>query len=327
MMRKSEFVKAVMLGHAVADALGVPVEFSSRGELCKNPVVDMREFGTHNQPRGTFSDDTSMSIAALDAISGGEPDYLGTMKNFVLWYERGDYTSGGSTFDIGSSCLCAINSFCISGEKEAFGHAETGEFSCGNGALMRIHPFAMLAYYKNDDIEERLKIIYDATSLTHAHPRCLIASGIYSLILFEIMNGGGKESISRGISLAREVYKIGSPHMSVEFSEEIDHFKRIFEMLGDEKSARAMGDRDIRSSGYVIDSLEAALWSVLTTEDYKSAVLRAVNLGEDTDTVAAIAGGLAGALYGMNAIPAEWLSALLGREAIESMCEVFSRNM
>ena len=317
---KTDIIRGVMLGHAVADAVGVPAEFKSRETLKADPVTDMREFGTHHQPRGTFSDDTSMSIAALDAIKGGELDYLGVMKNFAAWYNDAAYTSSGVCFDIGGSCLRAITSFTSSGAKTPRGHAESGEFSCGNGGLMRIHPFALYAYYKTDDTLERLKIIHDATALTHAHPRCLLASGIFSLILWELMNNPDKGAFERGISLARHAYSQSERMADKSICAELGHFHRILISLSTTEGALGISEDEIRSTGYTVDTLEAAIWCILTTNDYKSAVLRAVNLGSDTDTVAAACGALAGALYGVEGIPEEWLGSLVGRESIEAMC-------
>lgn len=106
-----EKIKAVMIGHAVGDALGVPVEFCSRGEIAKNPVNDMRGFGTYPVPAGAWSDDTSMSIAALDSLANGEVDLDGIMENFVEWVEDGKYTPTGQSFDMGRTCLQAIRAY------------------------------------------------------------------------------------------------------------------------------------------------------------------------------------------------------------------------
>lgn len=323
---KIDIIRSVVLGHAVGDALGVPVEFCSREKLCANPVSDMRGYGTHGQPRGAFSDDTSMSIAALDAIKGGELDYLGVMRNFAAWYNEGKYTATGEVFDIGGTCCRTIRSFVSSGSQSPFGHGESDEFSCGNGALMRIHPFSLFAYFKTEDTAERLRIVHEATSLTHAHPRCTVASGIYSLMLWAILNGRGREGVLEGAARVKEFYFSPTSEF-YSFSGELKYYERLLDVLSDEKGSHRVEESEIRSTGYVVDSLEAAVWCIMTTNDYKSALLRAVNLGSDTDTVAAIAGGLAGALYGMGSIPSEWIKALLGRESIEAMCLGLAKNI
>ena len=324
---KLEIIRAVMLGHAAADAVGVPAEFKPREELKAFPVTDMTGYGTHRQPKGTFSDDTSMSIAALDAIKGGELDYLGVMKNFSAWYGKSEYTASGVFFDIGGACLGAISSFDNDGKKSAFGHGASDEYSCGNGGLMRIHPFALYAYYKEEDTARRMKIIHDGTALTHAHPRCLLGSGIFSFILWELMRKPEKASLTRGAALSLVYYSKVGENASPELANEIQTYKRVFKSLATVTGCERTAEAEIRSTGYVVDTLEAAMWCIMTTNDYKSAVLRAVNLGGDTDTVAAVAGAFAGALYGVEGIPEDWLEALVGRGMIEDMCEQFAKNI
>ena len=141
-----EQIKAVMIGHAIGDALGVPVEFCEREELKTNPVVDMRGYGTYPVPAGSWSDDTSMSIAALDSLAKGTVNLDEIMDNFVEWVEEGKYTPTGESFDIGRTCLQAIRAYLISNNTSECG--QIGEYSNGNGSLMRIHPFALFAIAK-----------------------------------------------------------------------------------------------------------------------------------------------------------------------------------
>lgn len=309
-------IKAVMLGHAVADALGVPVEFSSRGELDKLPVTHMMGYGAYPVPEGSFSDDTSMSLAALDVLSQGRVDYDEIMRGFERWLASGEYTPTGEAFDVGRTCLEAIMKF-ARGNCGATECGSAAEYSNGNGSLMRIHPFALYLYFTGCADREHINVIHDASRITHAHERSLVGSGIYTFILWELLKSPTRESVIRGVKLARDYYKD---------YREISHYDRLInEICGLGKDDNAgnsteLSREDIKSTGYIVDTLEAAIWSLLTTNDYKTCVLRAVNLGEDTDTVAAIAGGLAGALYGYYAIPDEWLSTLLKREYIEKLC-------
>ncbi len=299
-------IKAVVLGHAVADALGVPVEFRSRGELMDDPVCGMRGFGTYGVPAGSWSDDTSMSVAALDHIAGGSVNWQAVMENFGRWYYDGKYTPTDLTFDVGGTCARAIEAYFVHGETMKT-CGLTDENSNGNGSLMRIHPFALMAYarYRNDGAWEDM--IVQASALTHAHERSCLACKIYTLILFHLLDHADKKSVRLALQQAVDEYAD---------STEIEHYGRLFE---EDFAALSVGE--IYSSGYVVDTLEAAVWCLLTTESYEECVLRAVNLGEDTDTVAAVAGGLAGALYGYEAIPAEWLDTLIRRDMIEEMCE------
>jgi len=306
-----EMLRTVMLGHAVADAVGVPAEFKTRGELEISPITDMVGYGTYNLPRGTWSDDTSMSIAALDSLKSGRVDFCEIMENFARWVFDEEYNALGVTFDVGNACLDAIRRYREIKPGDPTVCGGRSDYSNGNGSLMRIHPFAMYVFATNADPVLQIPLIESASALTHGHKRSLIACGTYCFILWELLAEPKRESIYRGIERAREYYKA---------EKELENFTRLGTNL--ENIPRD----EIKSSGYVVDSIEAALWSILTTKDYKSAVLCAVNLGSDTDTVAAIAGGLAAVLYGFDSIPAEWLRGLKKREYIEEMCHTAAEN-
>lgn len=308
-------IKAVMLGHAVGDALGVPVEFESRDKLSKSPVTDMIGYGSYPVPAGAWSDDTSMSLAAMDVLSKGELDDFAIMTNFVKWLENGAFTPTGKAFDVGHTCLKAIRRFIglvDSKETNVTFYGSDGEYDNGNGSLMRIHPFSLVTWF-----DKRLKSNYEeiidrASALTHAHERSKLACKIYTLILFHLLEKPRKNSIVSALVMAKNRY---SDHS------EYHHYARLFSDYFNKLSVN-----EIKSSGYVVDTLEAAVWCVLTTDSYKDCVLKAVNLGNDTDTVAAIAGGLAGALYGYEDIPQEWLDMLIKRRYIEEMCERAGNN-
>jgi ADP-ribosylglycohydrolase len=311
-------ILAVMLGHAVGDALGVPVEFSWRDELDINPVRDMMGYGSYNLPKGCWSDDTSLSLATLDSLKSGRVDYLEIMDNFLAFYERDEYTPMGVMFDIGRTCLASIRRYAKGTHPLECGQRD--ELSNGNGSLMRIHPAALYLYFTGYETEEALREIGDLSSLTHAHERSRVGCGIYSLVLWELLRSPEKEAVYRGLCRAEKIYA-----ESPEFS----HYKKkLIDRIGkrDNLGGKCKIFRDeIESSGYIVDTLEAAVWCVLTTNDYKSCVLKAVNLGRDTDTVAAVAGGLAGALYGLSAIPTGWLRALRRRKYIEKLCNEAAR--
>ena len=303
-------IKAVMLGHAVGDALGVPVEFCERDELYEKPVTNMVGYGTYPYPEGCWSDDTSMSIAALDSLASGKLDFDDVMIRFGQWYYNDEYTPTGEMFDVGNTCSYAIDNY-FAYHKSIDGCGLTDEHSNGNGSLMRIHPFALLAWcnYKSSAVWE--PIIEKASALTHSHERSKLGCKIYTMILFHLLDAPSKESVKLALNMAKCRYVNSS---------EYRHYQRLFT----DGFAKLPCD-EIKSTGYVVDTLEAALWCVLTTETYRDCVLKAVNLGDDTDTVAAIAGGIAGALYGYNAIPTEWLDSLKRRDYIEEMCERASK--
>lgn len=304
-------IKSVMLGHAVGDALGVPVEFCDREELDRDPVKDMRGFGTYDVPAGTWSDDTSMSLAALRALTDKDWSCDSVMNNFVKWIENGEFTATGEVFDVGGTCLRAIIKY-VQGNTSASECGGTDECSNGNGSLMRIHPFVLYGNFAmNPHTDEYFRnlmgLIGTASALTHAHERSKIACYIYGFCLSFLLREQTKRSLVKALEFARG---------ELDSLPEFEHYSRIF------APNFALLPRDeIKSSGYVVDTLEAAIWCVLTTDNYRDCVLRAVNLGEDTDTVAAVAGGLAGALYGYDDIPTEWLDTLARREYIEGLCE------
>lgn len=313
-------IKSVVMGHVVGDALGVPVEFVSRAELDQNPVEDMEGYGTYPYPAGCWSDDTSMSLAALDSLADNKVDWKEIMINFGKWYYKDKYTPTGEMFDVGNTCSTAIENY-FKYDKPLNSCGLTDEFSNGNGSLMRIHPFALYEFIKGTfDIDN----IHTASALTHAHKRSLFACGIYSFVLWELLKSPSKASIRYGLNKAKRFY--GNDVENYPY----DNLYRRIGLVGfqfkDPDTFHRFEREDIKSGGYVVHTLEAAIWCLRTTSNYKDCVLKAVNLGDDTDTIAAIAGGLAGALYGYDAIPKEWLQKIHKRRYIEAMCKRAAGN-
>ena len=166
-------------------------------------------------------------------------------------------------------------------------------------------------YVINKPRNEQFQIIHDVSKLTHAHPRSLIACGIYVQLSLELMKGLDKETALRNAILKCTNYY----SQKDAFSQELKSYNRLIQ--GD---FAALAENEIKSSGYVVDTLEAAIWCLLNTSSYSECVLKAVNLGEDTDTISAVAGGLAGLLYGYDGIPKEWIDTIIKREFIENIC-------
>jgi len=299
-------IKSVMLGHAVADALGVPVEFCSREELMDSPVREMLGFGSYPVPAGSWSDDTSMSLCALESLATGTVDFDRIMRNFGSWYYNDEFTPSGEMFDVGNTCSFAIHNY----HKQNCTYKECGlteENSNGNGSLMRIHPFVLYAFYNQMPLTAWEPMIFDASALTHAHERSKLGCGIYAYILMHLLADPNLDAVNTALRRAALHYQDCKEYV---------HYARLF----DPDFIKLDVDK-IKSGGYVVSTLEAAVWCLLTTDNYKECVLKAVNLGDDTDTVAAVAGGLAGALYGYDAIPTEWLHTLIKQDYIEDMCE------
>ncbi|NLB80747.1 MAG: ADP-ribosylglycohydrolase family protein [Clostridiaceae bacterium] len=302
-----------IMGLCAADALGVPVEFNSRERLKADPVTDMRAYGTHNQPSGTWSDDTSLTLCLLDSLSKGV-DYQDIMIKFKSWLIEGEYTPYGEVFDVGIAARQAIMKF-ISGV-EPLQCGGVGERDNGNGSLMRILPllFYIQSLYGTNfqEVDEAYNLIHQVSALTHAHKRSQIACGIYlSVASMLIGNMNLSVAVELGIYKAVEYYK-----REPEYKTEISHYHRL-----SEKRFSEINEAEIRSSGFVVDTLEAAIWCLINTKSYKDCVLMAVNLGDDTDTVAAVAGGLAGLYYGSENIPIEWTAKIAKKDYIEELSD------
>ena len=308
----AKIVKGMLLGLAVGDALGVPVEFESRRALRNDPVVDMRSGGSWGQVAGTWSDDTSMTIAAMESITRLKKiDYNDVMENFLKWYERDAFTATGKLFDIGNTTRGAVVRF----SRRLLSPTKCGateKNSNGNGSLMRILPATLYLFGTRGQIGvDELEVIHEFSALTHGHAISKMSCGIYSLIAAQILNGKNiSDAFKAGMNDAKTFY-------------DNDATFKEFWRLCDENFAELPED-DILSTGYVLDTLEAALWCLLNTDDYKTLALKAVNLGSDTDTVGAVAGGLAGILYGADSIPAEWLATLKRRDYLEKIAEDFA---
>lgn len=302
-------VKDGMFGLAIADAIGVPAEFKHRSELRIHPVTDMVGYGTHNQPPGTWSDDSAMAIATLDSINEKNTiDYTDIMYKFSLWLKESKYTATGDFFDIGITTSNAIHNYLNGVNPIQCG--EKSVYSNGNGSLMRILPVVLYCYYKKISNDEEVEMINNASSLTHAHEISKLGCKIYSDYIKNILNRESKEEAYDHLN--REDYK------DYYSEESINYYKRLFD--GSLKTAQ---EEDIKSTGFVVDSLEASIWTNLMTDNYRDAVIKSVNLGDDTDTVGAITGSIAGILYGYESIPEHWRKGLISKEFLEDLCNKF----
>lgn len=308
-------VKAGIFGVCIGDVLGVPVEFKRREELKQSPVTDMRAFGTHHQPAGTWSDDSSLTLCLAEELTKGyNLEKIG--QSFVKWKNYGHWTPHGKVFDIGIATSQAIHR--ISEGTPATLCGGTSEFDNGNGSLMRILP--LLFYFKDFSIEKRFDSVKDVSSITHGHIRSVLACFIYLEFALEILREKDKWEAYKAMQKTVREFLDNNPICS---QEEMDKFHRILELkVGEYDLAplQTLKEEEISSSGYVLSSLEASIWCFLTTESFSKAVLKAVNLGEDTDTTGAITGGIAGIYYGFENIPEEWVEVLARKKDIENSC-------
>ena len=310
-----------MMGLVVGDVLGMPVQFMSREEIRQCPIETVEGYGTYNMPPGTWSDDSSMAIATLVSLREKKGiDCRDIMERFVAWTTKGEYTPAGVAFDQGNTCMEAIGRYMLT--KDCDNCGKTGERANGNGALMRIMPVCLYAYekVKNGEwtVAEAVEGVHQVSALTHNHLRSKMACGIYYFMICNILEGEGslQERLQKGMDDAVRYY-----HGDVANYVELAHYGRLFHL---EEFAK-VPEEEIKSSGYVVDSLEAAVWSLITTDAFDKALLKAVNLGDDTDTVGAIAGGLAGLYYEYEKMPKEWLESVIRRAWIEEVITCHSK--
>ena len=306
-------VKDGVIGFAVGDALGVPVEFSPRELLKINPITDMTGYGTHSQPAGTWSDDTSMILATLDGVvNSGYIDFYEIANNFCLWAGGRCFNPHGKLFDIGITTHNSIKNYITNNVKPTQAGLN-GYYDNGNGSLMRILPLAY--YFKNNPMSdyEMADIIDDLSSITHRHEISCLGCYLYTKYALSLLDGKDfKESYAELLKADTTMYSNSSVMI----------YQRVLsgELLNLEESK-------VKSSGFVVDSLEASIWSCLQTDNYKDAVLKAINLGGDTDTIGGLAGGLAGIRYGMNSIPSKWLDTLVKRDYIENLSNSYQNTV
>jgi len=316
-------IRGAILGAVVGDALGVPYEFCSRGEMRAAPATGMTGYGSHQQPAGTWSDDSSMLLCTAESLSRGY-DVDDMARRFLRWFDEGEMTPHGETFDYGSITAEAMRALRRGVPAAEAGGA--GEMDNGNGSLMRILPVGMWAIA----LQERdvLRISSAVSSITHAHPRSRLACGYYSLLVWSVLRDvyrqgerfDARTALRSALRVARDA-DLRYPQ-DADTARERVHYRRIFTGYFEDLPESA-----IASDGYVVHTLEAAVWCVLTTDSFEDAVLKAVNLGGDTDTTASVAGGLAGLLYGEDALPAEWLGALQNRALVMDVTGRFAARI
>ncbi len=309
----NKHIKSALIGVAVGDALGVPVEFKHRDTIALNPVTDMNGYGTYNQPPGTWSDDSSLTFCLAEALTQNfDLNIIG--NNFIKWLHHNFWTARGEVFDVGISTRQAIFNLEQSIQPELAGGFD--ESSNGNGSLMRILP--LLFYILNKPINERFEIIKQVSSITHGHIRSVIACFYYLEFAQQIIEGNDKFEIYKNLQSNITNYLTT---LSINPSE-IALFDRLLK-----NEIHKLSSDKIESSGYVLHTLEASIWCLLTTDSYKEATLKAVNLGSDTDTTGAVTGGLAALLYGFENIPAEWTKQIARKDDIENLAERFANKL
>lgn len=296
MTDKSKVYDCIM-GVAVGDAFGFPYQFHKRGTFkVKNKMIS-----GNGMPAGSWSDDTSLTLATMDSITAcGGIDLEGMMMNFALWLRGGEFTPFGYSFDVGGGTAKGISRY-ISG----FDVTECGlsDFSNnGNGSLMRILPLAFTPCTMDE--------IAAVSALTHGHEYSIHACQIQVAIAKRLLNG---EGIAKALK-------------NVMTSEPFCNFEEYKHLL----NVGTMKRKEISGSGFVLHTLTAALWCLLKTTSYRECIMTAAGLGLDTDTVGAVAGGLAGIIYGSHGnrgIPKMWVKELNNRKLLREVIEDFEDSV
>lgn len=310
-------LKSMIYGVAVGDALGVPYEFCSRSEMKEEPCKDMIGYGVYDQPAGSWSDDTSLTLCLLDAIDYNKQviDFDIAKQNCIDWCFQERFTANNVRFDIGNTTFQAIKR--MSNGVNLFNCGSKEDTHNGNGSLMRISPLVPLLV-NIKEIENRFQLIEKVSCMTHGHVISIVGCHIYCEIMMNLWNGMEKfKAISNAIKKLKEFYedKNEIPY-DISYREAFYKYERIFS-----DDFASLSNKHILSHGYVLVTLEASLWCFLNGKDYEDIVLMAVNLGKDTDTTAAIAGSMAGLYYGIENIPEDWICTILNKDLIERIIE------
>lgn len=304
--RFSKNLLAAVMGVAVGDAFGFPVQFDTREELKAHPVVDMED-------NAVFSDDTSLTLCTLASLieNDWQINEIDMMNKFLAWIQEGYMSAEDYAFDIGRTTRKALQRFYNDAPLELCGCSGSGD--CGNGSLMRIAP--VIFYLEKNKKADAYTAIKSVSSLTHAHEVCVLGCYIYVMTGLAILNI--KEEISKKDIVETSLKNMANEVESKFSPEAVSLYRNIFAV----NDLTETSEENIKSTGYVVDSLQAALWAFLTTDSFEQCIIKATSLGDDTDTIAAIAGGLAGIYYGYDAIPKSWIDKIKKKKLIFEVCE------
>lgn len=289
-------LRGMLLGLAMGDALGTTLEFTTRDS--QPPLTDMIGGGPFGLKPGEWTDDTSMALCLADTLvasgmADGRFDAAQLMRRFTNWWKFGENSVTGSCFDIGITTRQALERFARNGDPFAGSAAPD---SAGNGSIMRLAP-VVLRWHSDSDAA--IAAAQTQSRTTHAAAECLDACAMMTHLLI---------ALSQGAPLMLALRDAPAPHHSA--------------IAGLRHGAFLSAPRDaIRSSGYVRHTLEAALWAIHHSEGPRQALLLAANLGDDTDTVAAVTGQFAGAIWGESGLPQDWLARLAWRDRIGAICD------
>lgn len=297
--------RGCLLGLACGDAVGTAVEFSSRGSFA--PIIDMVGGGPFRLTPGAWTDDTSMALClATSLVECHGVDATDQMERYCRWWHDGYLSSTDSCFDIGNTVSAALRRFEQTGDPNA---GSTDPYSAGNGSIMRLAPVPI---YYHQDLEACITRAAETSRTTHGADECLDACRLFAAQIWHALRGADKETI-----LGAGTAPAPAPAPAVQTALRTPKIRDIAQ-----GAYRTKTRDEIRGTGYVVQSLEAALWCFHTTDNFRDAILTATNLGDDADTTAAICGQVAGAHYGESGIPAGWLDKLVMRYEIRCLADL-----
>jgi len=297
--------RGALLGLAVGDAVGTTVEFKRPGSF--EPVTDMVGGGPFRLKPGEWTDDTSMALCLAESLVEKKGhDAIDQLERYVRWRNQGYLSSNGRCFDIGNTVAAALREFERIGRPDC-GPTDPG--TAGNGSIMRLAPVPM---FFAKDATTAIEMAAASSRTTHGATEAVDGCRYLAGLLVGALRGETKEKL-----LSANYLPVAG------LWERAPLAPRIAEVAAG--SFKHRHPPDIRGTGYVVQCLEAALWAFHTTGNFREAILRAVNLGDDADTTAAVCGQIAGAFYGEEGIPAEWRARLAKREVIEKLAEALYR--
>jgi ADP-ribosyl-[dinitrogen reductase] hydrolase len=290
-------MKGCFYGCAIGDSFGAPLEFHDRDEI---PLVTEMIPAEHwKLPAGSWTDDTSLMLCLGASIAArGGLDAGSELTHYMEWFSNGYLAVNGVAFDMGRTITCALADYETDGCLVA--HTTTAGF-CGNGSLMRLAPVPIFVAGRGLDYDDAWRYGYESSKTTHAHPLCCESCGLYSVLIVGALRGESKPALRRRLAgLASKVTDA-----------------RLVALCSGDFVGKPRDE--ICSSGFVLYTLEAALWAFFNTETFFDGAVLAVNLAHDADTVGAVYGTLAGAYYGYSEIPTKWISALQGRHMLDGV--------
>jgi len=293
--------KGSLLGLAIGDALGCTLEFKKPGTF--KPINTIIGGGVHKLKAGQWTDDTSLALCLAQSLIDCKGfEAKDQMQKYCKWDEEGYMSSTGKCFDIGNATLKALDKFRATGEPYS---GMTEESSAGNGSIMRLAPIPI---YFSQNPEDALKYAALSSKTTHANEMCVDACRYMAGIMLGLLSGESKETV-----LTHEYSPINNYFLNNPLCEAIREVAN--------GSFKRKQPPQIKGSGYVVESLEAALWAFEHSDSFEQGTLMAVNLGDDADTTGAIYGQLAGAYYGETGIPAHWRQQLAFKPQMETMAD------